>query len=107
MAQQRDAVGVGPREVQVDIAGVSQVFSQAPSNPLELDWGLKSLTFTATSITTTLTFSSVNGLGYWGPLLDDVDVVASSIATPEPSTFAAAGLGMIALVGLRRRSARR
>jgi choice-of-anchor C domain-containing protein len=74
-----------PRQVKVEIAGGTQIFSQAASDPLALVWGLETMSFTATSTSTTLTFSSVDGSGYWGPFLDNVSV---NTVVPEPSTMA-------------------
>jgi choice-of-anchor C domain-containing protein len=73
-----------PRQVQVNIAGVQHIFSQAASPNTALVWGAETLTFEAISSTTTLAFTSVNGSGYWGPLLDMVSVDA---VVPEPSTL--------------------
>ena len=90
-----------PRQVQVNIAGIQHVFSQAASPNTALVWGEKNLTFTATAATTTLAFSSVDGSGYWGPLLDMVSVDA---AVPEPSTLAnlACGAALMLVFGRRR-----
>jgi choice-of-anchor C domain-containing protein len=63
-----------PRYVQVEIAGVTRIFSQEASNNLNMVWGLKSMNFQALMATTTLTFSSVNGYGFWGPVIDSVAV---------------------------------
>ena len=88
-----------PRQVQVDIAGIQQIFSQAASPNTALEWGTETLTFTAIESTTTLAFTSVNGAGYWGPLLDGVSVNA----IPEPSTLVtlACGAAVMLVVGRR------
>jgi choice-of-anchor C domain-containing protein len=70
-----------PRQVVVDIAGVHTMFSTPASLNTNIQWGDEKLLFTALATTTTLTFSSPNGAGFWGPVLDDVSVNA---ATPEP-----------------------
>jgi choice-of-anchor C domain-containing protein len=63
-----------PRQVQVDVAGVTQTFSTPASANLSLLWQQHELLFTATSSTTTLMFSSVDGTGFYGPVLDNVSV---------------------------------
>ena len=91
-----------PRQVRVDIGGAEQVFSQAASSNLSLDWGKESLLFNATSTVTTLKFSSVDGSGYWGPFLDNVSVVPSAV--PEPSSLVILSGGLITLSAFAWRS---
>ena len=65
-----------PRSVNVDVAGVQQTFSAPASLNTNLQWSRQQLVFSAVDSTTTLTFSSpLNGIGFWGPVLDDVSVV--------------------------------
>ena len=65
-----------PRSVNVDVAGVQQTFSAPASLNSDLQWSRQQLVFNAVDSTTTLTFSSpLNGIGFWGPVLDDVSVV--------------------------------
>jgi len=61
-----------PRKVVVDIAGFHTMFSTADSLDTNMQWGDDQLFFTAKGATTTLTFSSPNDTGFWGPVLDDV-----------------------------------
>jgi choice-of-anchor C domain-containing protein len=88
-----------PRQVNVDVNGVDTIFSQAASPPKSLVWGHETMAFTASGASSTLTFSSVNGSGYWGPILDNVSV---SSAVPEPASWGMMlfGVGM-AGAGLR------
>lgn len=87
-----------PRQVQVDIAGVTQIFSQAASVTPDVVWGSKRLPFTATDTTTTLKFSSVNSSGFWGPLLDQVDVEA----VPSSPVLLLLGSGLLGMSMFRR-----
>lgn len=80
-----------PRQVMVDIAGVQQLFSTPESLHTNLAWEQHQLAFEAIETETTLTFSSVNGSGFWGPVLDNVSV--EEVAVPEPSSV----LGILAL----------
>jgi hypothetical protein len=93
-----------PRQVQVDIAGIQRVFSQAASPNTALVWGTETLTFTAIASTTTLAFTSVNGSGYWGPLLDLVSVDA---VVPEPSTLVSLACGVAGMLVFGRRHIKR
>jgi choice-of-anchor C domain-containing protein len=91
---------LNPRQVIVSVAGVQQTFSTPASSNTNMQWGLHTLLFNATSTTTTLTFSSpANGAGFWGPVLDSVSVDA----VPEPSTFLLAGAGLVGFAWHRRR----
>jgi choice-of-anchor C domain-containing protein len=91
-----------PRSVNVSIAGIQQTFSTPASLNTNMLWGEHRLRFIATGNTTTLTFTSPhNGAGFWGPVLDDVDVNA----IPEPasvSLFLAVGAAGLAVVRRRR-----
>jgi hypothetical protein len=71
------------------------------------------LEFTAVDSQTTLTFASVDGTGYWGPLLDSVSVdevnaptAAVSAAVPVSGiaglALLAAALVLFGLVALRK-----
>lgn len=91
-----------PRLVNVNVNGVDTVFSQSASNNLDLNWGLRGMDFVATGSSSTLTFSSLNGAGYWGPVLDNVSVDA---VVPEPASLALLGLGFLGLAFSRRKKA--
>lgn len=88
-----------PRSVKVDIGDLETTFSQPASDNLNLVWGEKILEFQATGTSTTLMFSSVNGNGYWGPVLDNVSVNL----VPVPTTVWLFGSGLMGLLGVRRK----
>jgi choice-of-anchor C domain-containing protein len=75
-----------PRRVLVDIAGQSGVEFSAPASVnTALTWTSERLNFVAAGNQTTLTFRSPhNGVGFWGPVLDNVSVSL----IPEPSSAA-------------------
>lgn len=89
-----------PRQVTVDIAGINQTFSATTSPNTALVWEEQTLLFEATSSSTTLTFSSPDSTGFWGPLLDNVSVQS----TPEPSSvMALLGIGGLGLLSRRKK----
>lgn len=63
-----------PRKIKVNVAGVDYIISQPASLFTDIEWGVKQLNFKAISNITTLTFSSVNSYGFWGPVIDKVSV---------------------------------
>jgi hypothetical protein len=88
-----------PRQVSIEVSGVSQIFSTPASNHLDLEWQLHELIFQATGNQTNLTFSSLDRSGFWGPVLDNVTVVSNvvniteSVPGPLPVLGAAAAFG--------------
>jgi hypothetical protein len=84
----------GPTEsLVISTAGVPS-FSLA-------DWATESYEFTATSLTTTLTFrGDQQRNGFYGPAIDNVSV---TFVTPEPSSMLLCGLGLVVLAARRRR----
>lgn len=91
-----------PRLVNVNINGTDYVLSQPASSNLAIQWGLKTVDFTASSSSSMLTFSSLNGTGYWGPVLDNASVEAVGSTVPEPASFLLLGSGMALISGLLR-----
>lgn len=82
-----------PRQVSVQIGGDSQIFLAPVSDHLALEWQLHELNFQATDNQTTLTFSSIDNAGFWGPVLDEVSIEQVT-AIPEPLTMLGAGTAL-------------
>ncbi len=94
------------KAMNVSVGSVSQDFSvDTTGQPCNsAGWVLESILFTATSSSTALTFTSLNGsttASDYGPLLDGVSVVAAPV--PEPATLTLMGLGLAGLGISRRR----
>jgi len=90
-----------PREIKVDVAGIAQNFSTPASPHDALVWEQMDLEFTATDVQTTVMFSSVDGTGYWGPLLDSVSVTAidSPVVSEQEPIPAVGSIGAAILFG--------
>lgn len=97
------------KDLGVDFGGVPLTFSYTVTgNRNDMDWLAETFTFIATSVSTTLSFTSLDSpstsAGFFGPVIGNVDVEA----TPEPTGIAMIGVAMMALFGLgaiRRRQA--
>lgn len=85
----------------VELAGMNWLFDDHTTT----GWNHFSNSFVATASNTTLRFTSLNS-GTMGNFIDAVQVssVPSAQAVPEPASIAAFGLGLLALMGLRRKS---
>lgn len=78
-----------PRQVTVEVAGQQYTFSTpASASNLALVWAEQTLNFVASAQQTTLTFSSPNEAGFWGPVLDDVRVTWAQVADTTPPEIA-------------------
>lgn len=86
--------------VKVSVADIVETFSLAAQSRYDFSWVAETLLFTATDVTTTLLFESAGG-GYWGPVLDNVSVMATTSPVPEPSTLLLLTLGLIGAVVVR------
>lgn len=97
---QNDSVNVSIKTIK------DTLFSQGSSPNDNLVWGEKTLDFTATATSTTLTFSNTEKTGYyWGPLLDNVSVekTFTPISTPIPAAAWLFSSGFLGLAGIRRK----
>jgi choice-of-anchor C domain-containing protein len=97
---------LGPHTVQVDAGGTIQNFTfdtaASGNSRSDMHWLLETMTFTATSNSSLLSFTSLDPEGsFYGPTIGDVDV-----EVPEPATLAIFGLGLFAAgaYGSRKRS---
>jgi choice-of-anchor C domain-containing protein len=98
--------GPSTKVLNASVGSFSQnfTFNVASKSLGNMGWTLKSFTFTATSATPTLTFSSLTE-GPYGPAIDGVRVGAMVRGVPEPGSLALLGLGAagLALASWRRR----
>lgn len=88
-------------QFSVSLAGLNWLFNDHTTNK----WNYFSNYFTATNTSTTLGFKALNA-GTLGNFLDGVQVSSAAMpnsqAIPEPASIAAFGMGLLALVGVRR-----
>jgi hypothetical protein len=74
---------------------------------LSLVWENKWIDFYAAGSQTTITFSSLNGDSYWGPVLDNIVLVEQNVnAVPEPLSMLLLRLGLAGIAGMRRKFAK-
>jgi choice-of-anchor C domain-containing protein len=99
-----------PRAVRVDVGSIMNEVLTTPASNNPIQWEQKMVSFQATGDLTTLSFSSVNKLGFWGAFLDNVcvqtkgDTICPTTASvPEPATLGLLGLGLLGLGMARRR----
>lgn len=76
---------INPRGVQVTAGSYSRQIQFGATDHLAMKWFNYTFTFTATGSQTTISFTSLPGLGFWGPVLDDVRVVPLSSTPPTIS----------------------
>lgn len=89
--------------VKVSLAGISEIFTLAEQSQYGFTWVEETLLFTATDITTTLLFESVEG-GFWSPVLDNVSITATTSTVPEPGTILLLGMGLLGTLVIRKKS---
>ena len=92
-----------PKDLTVTVAGVPQNFQFSMPGGWSLatmGWVQRTVNFTASDTSTTLTFSTPNATGY-GPAIDNVSVSGGQVI-PEPGTLLLLGAGLFALAGLGR-----
>lgn len=87
-----------PRQVVVNVAGLSEIFNTPASNAFPLTWQTHSLSFVAIAGITTLEFVGNSAGAYWGPVIDNVSVVPA----PPSAAVAAGGAGGVLLRRRRR-----
>jgi choice-of-anchor C domain-containing protein len=106
-------VGDVIKDLRVTVGGVTAdfTFDITGRTFANMGWSGRSLTFTATSTSTTLTFLSLENNPF-GPAIDNVALNVAGVppdpaAVPEPTSLAllGAGVGGLAVRALRRRKA--
>lgn len=86
--------------VDVTVAGMQQRYSLLGNSQYGFPWMREMLKFTAVGDSTTLTFGGVAGGysgGYWGPIIDSVNIDISPVPEPETLSFLGAGLAVLVL----------
>lgn len=76
--------GLGTRSMRASLGSglnLDIVLTNSPQRAMV--WTEYSLRFNALSTTSTVSFSSLNGAGFWGPVIDSVSVVADNTGVPE------------------------
>lgn len=68
-----------------------------------LVWENKWIDFYATGSQTIITFSSLNGDSYWGPVLDNIVLEEMNNTVPEPVSLLLLGIGLAGIAGMRRK----
>ncbi len=81
----------------------SYIFDTTGKTFASMGWVTNSFSFTATALTTTLTFASTSGTCCWGPALDNVKVTAAPVAVPEPASLSLLAFGLVGMVGMARK----
>jgi choice-of-anchor C domain-containing protein len=91
-----------PRVVQVDVGDqVALLLSTPASDFSNTQWEKKEVTFKALTGLTTLSFSSTNNSGFWGPFIDNVSV--APVPIPAALPLFATGVAALVFVGRRKR----
>lgn len=95
-----------PKTMFVSATGNSTTEYKVTGDAKKQQWANQVYTFTATGLSTTLTFSGSMADGAWGAVLDNVSVVAQVAVVPEPSALVllATGSSVLSILGYRRRS---
>jgi choice-of-anchor C domain-containing protein len=90
--------------LNVNLNGTDYAFNPQAWSGWTNAWVLERITFQANASSTAVTFSSLDGSGYWGPVLDNVSAAPT---VPEPGSMALLSTGLVGVVAAVRRKLNR
>ncbi len=95
--------GLGTRSMRASLgSGLDLDIILTSSPQFAMVWTEYSLLFNAVSATSTVSFSSLNGAGFWGPVIDSVSVVAVDTSVPEGNSVWLLAGGLSCLLTARK-----
>lgn len=103
-------LGSGPQSYSLDaLDGATPLGTQSSSIPEDSAWVLHTFAFTATGSSSTIRFTDTSDAAAafndnWALDAVSVSVGEGTAGTPEPATLSLISLGLLAMVGARRRS---
>jgi len=89
--------------LNVNLNGSDYAFNPQAWSGWANAWVKETITFSANASSTSVTFSSLDGSGYWGPVLDNVSATPAVPGVPEPGSFTLMASGFAGLLAIVRR----
>ncbi len=95
--------GLGARSMRASVGnGIALDINLTNSPQFAMVWTEYTLQFNALSTTSTISFASLNGSGFWGPLIDSVSVEEVHSAIPEGNSALLFACGLLGLASARK-----